>query len=522
MKISIRTKLVLGILTYGSVMAITTYLVTMASTGYFPDESDDMAHAFVGLVVTPILVAAAVLAGFLITSAVIGPMKRVAERNDKLARGNFSIGSDMEAASNDEIGDLVRSQQKLMSNVISPLKDLINLAEGIANGDLTRSIDVKAEGEMRTLIGSFAVMAQRLRELVQEIQATSEEMAASSEELASSSEEMNAAAQHVSVSTQRISNGSSVQAKRVEETAGIISSMTVSVTQVSDRAGNARDTSSKTSEIALVGNQSVKDSIDKMERIQETVQAAAKAISELGLRSKEISQILDVITNITDQTNLLALNAAIEAARAGEQGRGFAVVAEEVKNLAEDSKEAADRIALLITDIRNKTDTAVESMAMGTKEVDEGMETVTRAGRALEEVSEMSQRAAEMVEEISGATDQQKAGTEMVATAMDEIAAIAEESAAASDESASAVEEFTAGMEEMTARTQELSEMAHFLKKASGEFILGEGNPKPKKMRRRAVASQPGFELKNESGPMKLPSKVEKSLKKRGIELDED
>jgi methyl-accepting chemotaxis protein len=254
------------------------------------------------------------------------------------------------------------------------------------------------------------------------------------------------------------------------------------------------------------------------------VNESAGVIESLGKRSEEIGQIVDVITNITDQTNLLALNAAIEAARAGEQGRGFAVVAEEVKNLAEDSREAAERIAKMVKEVQSETGKAVDAMQRGTKEVEEGMQAVDVTDKSFQEISNMVGATSDEVQAISASTQQQKAGTERVAKSVDSIASVAEETASASEESASSTEELTASMEDMTARAQELSEMALALQRSASSFKLSEETqtptptpfrPGPQQVTRRVMKQ------KNAPAPQ-MPAKVAETLKKRGINIDKD
>ena len=136
--------------------------------------------------------------------------------------------------------------------------------------------------------------------------------------------------------------------------------MSTSVTEVVNKANMASQAAGKANDSAGTGKIAVDKTVTKMKEISQVVDESAKVIEILGKRSEEIGEIVSVITGISDQTNLLALNAAIEAARAGEQGRGFAVVAEEVKNLAEDSREAAERIAKMIKEVQSETAKAVE------------------------------------------------------------------------------------------------------------------------------------------------------------------
>jgi methyl-accepting chemotaxis protein len=415
--------------------------------------------------------------------------------------------------------------------ITKPVSILVDGSADVAKGDLTKDIKIETKDEIGTLAKSFGVMVKNLRELVNDIQRTSSTVSSTSQELASSAEEMNASTQQVSSAIQQISKGSQSQASQVEDTANVMKDMSSTVKDVSTRSKSSAETSNKMSENAKTGREAVTDTVAKMKEIQKVVNDSANTIEGLGKRSEEISQIVDVITNITDQTNLLALNAAIEAARAGEHGRGFAVVAEEVKNLAEDSKEAAERIANMIKEIQDDTGKAVEAMQHGTKEVEEGIEVVNKTDESFQEITKMAVMTNDEVQAISVATDQQMAGTERIAKAIDGIASIAEESASASEESASSTEELTASMEDMTARAQELSEMAVSLQRSAGRFTLsGEtydqpmeyrqpGAPKePKKIKKVDAAKKP----KKAGKPLELSKKVKASLKKRGIDVDVD
>jgi methyl-accepting chemotaxis protein len=441
--------------------------------------------------------------------------------------------------------------------ITKPVSRLVDGSESVANGDLTQDITIETKDEIGILAKSFGTMVNNLRNLVTEIQSTSMNVSSTSQELASSAEEMNASTQQVSSAIQQISKGAQSQAGQVEDTTRVVKEMAGSVDDVTSRAVLAAEEAGKSSTSARSGRKTIEEAVTKMEEssrsavqeavvkmeaIQKVVGESALTIGNLGKRSEEISQIVDVITNITDQTNLLALNAAIEAARAGEQGRGFAVVAEEVKNLAEDSREAADRIANMIKEIQGETVKAVDAMQRGTKEVEEGMKAINSTEDAFKEINNMADvttqtfeniatlaaSTSEQVQAISAATQQQKTGTEMVASAIDGIASVAEESASASEESASSTEELTASMEEMTARAQELSEMAIALQRSAGRFKLKDSGQidntksweninKVKSSAKGATKKEHPRKISRAQQSIKLPPKVNKSLKKRGI-----
>ena len=234
--------------------------------------------------------------------------------------------------------------------------------------------------------------------------------------------------------------------------------MSLLVIEVVRKSELAAQAAGRANDSANMGEVAEESAIKKMQEISKVVDESAQVIESLGKRSEEIAEIVDVITNISDQTNMLALNAAIEAARAGEQGRGFAVVAEEVKNLAEDSREAAERIAKVIKEVQLETNKAVEAMHNGTKETAEGMKIVDETGLSFRTIKGMAAQFVVQMQELTKVMEVQKNGAQKAAKAVDAIASVVEETASAAEESASSTELLTASMEDMTARAQSLSE----------------------------------------------------------------
>jgi twitching motility protein PilJ len=177
-----------------------------------------------------------------------------------------------------------------------------------------------------------------------------------------------------------------------------------------------------------------------MGRIDSAVQQTAEKMRLLGVRSTEISEILDLINDIAAQTNLLALNAAIEAAHAGEAGLGFSVVAEEIRKLAERSGRATKDIGNLIKSIQKETLEALAAMENGMKEVEGGSTLAGKASRALNDISIAVRESSELIEEISAASDEQAKVTRNLAGAMQTISTITLETTAGAHETAQTIQ----------------------------------------------------------------------------------
>ncbi|MFX3624374.1 MAG: methyl-accepting chemotaxis protein [Ectobacillus sp.] len=359
-----------------------------------------------------------------------------------------------------------------ISRIISkPVLAVTAAAEKIASGDLTvEKIKVKNKDEIGLLAKSFNQMADSLRQVIRHVSLTSEQVAASAEELTASAEETSKATEQITQSMQEVASGAEKQVYGVEESSNAIQELSVKVRQIASNAQNVSEYMNETSQVAAQGGHAVSEAIGQMDDINRTVTHMNDVVKGLGERSKEIGQIVEVITGIAAQTNLLALNTAIEAARAGEHGRGFAVVADEVRKLAEQSAESAQQIAQLIHVIQQETDRAVEFMAATTQKVEQGMQAVDTTGESFKKIQQSVENVAAQITEVSAASQQMAAGTEQVVRSVQLISEIAEESASGTQTVSAASEEQFASMEEITAAALSLTQMAEELQELIGKF----------------------------------------------------
>lgn len=356
--------------------------------------------------------------------------------------------------------------------IVSPIKSVQQVAERLAEGDLSHKVAHRSKDEVGTMSGHLDRAIENLRQLVSQVANTSEQVAASSEELASSAQQVGEVTQQVAMTIQQVAKGSDEQAKAAQQTSEVVENMSASIEQVAGSTQRmARDANSAV-ETAGEGRQAVEKAITQMEAIRESAQAVGQAVRRLGEQSHEIGRIVEVITGIADQTNLLALNAAIEAARAGEQGRGFAVVAEEVRKLAEQSRTAAEQISTLVRDIQSDTSKAVTMMETGSRDVESGTGVVSRTGEAFSAIAKAVETVVGQIQEVSAATQQLSAGSQQVVKSVENIAAITEQAAAGAEEVSASSEEQSASVEEIAASAESLAEMAQGLQKAVSRFRL--------------------------------------------------
>ncbi|SDF23513.1 methyl-accepting chemotaxis protein [Sporomusa acidovorans] len=354
-----------------------------------------------------------------------------------------------------------------------PIKILESAAINISSGDLSvRNIAVTSRDELGHLARAFEMMVENLRNMVLKINATSKQVAAASEELNANSEQSAQAAGQVAGSIGETAQGAMRQVDAVTKSVDFMTRITSEALLQSDKTRSVVDIAAKAVDAASAGNAAVHTAVSQMDNIRQTVDQSSQVITELGERSQKIGQIIETISGIASQTNLLALNAAIEAARAGEQGRGFAVVAEEVRKLAEQSRDATKEISELIGDIQVNTDKAVDAMITGIQEVKRGSDIVDEAGIAFRKIDEYVKEVAAIAKGTDSGMNRLAANSKQVLEGVKEIEKISREISSQAQTISAATEEQTASVEEIASSSQSLAEFAEQLQNEINKFRM--------------------------------------------------
>jgi methyl-accepting chemotaxis protein len=215
----------------------------------------------------------------------------------------------------------------------------------------------------------------------------------------------------------------------------------------------------------------VKETIDGMEQISETMRDIVSVIETLNESSEKINTIVDVIDDIAEQTNLLALNAAIEAARAGEHGRGFAVVADEVRKLAERSASSAKEIVELITDVQEDTTNAIKVTNQGYQRATEGVKLAGKAGETLDEISDAIKKVNLMMKEVSKVTQQQAQASDRIVGTVENMRKMTRQVNNATNEQATSSRQIMKAVETMNAMTRQVSTATNEQRKGGEQIV---------------------------------------------------
>jgi len=362
----------------------------------------------------------------------------------------------------------------LISRKISkPVKGLSNYANLLADGDFTNSIEIfRSRDEIGELSISFYELHKKIKEFIRQIQQNSEQVAQTSLQISVSAEQTAKSFEQITIATQEISANSENQISKVNESTESVIFFRNGISSIEKNANEAADSASHASISANTGKEIVKNAINQMQSIGQTVDNSVLMVTQLNQQSEKIGEFSNLITDIAEQTNLLALNAAIEAARAGEQGKGFAVVADEVRKLAEQTANAAKNIVETITLIQQETATVVKTMSNGNFEVKKGIEVINQVDEAFKQilqtilnVSSSSNNTKQSVKELADYVNS-------IIEGFTEMQAGIEANAAHTQNMAATQQEQNAAVEEISSSIEDLSMMAGELKELLGKFKI--------------------------------------------------
>jgi methyl-accepting chemotaxis protein len=310
------------------------------------------------------------------------------------------------------------------SIIMAPIRSTVAVIEAMAQGDLTKRIDIRSSDEIGNMALNMNTFSDSLQDIIRSFADNAQELASASIQLSSTSGQMARGAES-------LASQSGTVATAGEE-------MTATSRDIAQNCQLAAESSKRAMTAAESGSAVVHQTVSVMSRISERVQGAATTIAGLGTRSDQIGAIIGTIEDIADQTNLLALNAAIEAARAGEQGRGFAVVADEVRALAERTTRATREIGEMIKSIQNETRIAVGVMETGVRDVQQGTDEANRSGTAIRQILDQIEAVDHQVNQIATAAEQQTATTSEISANMHQITDVVHQTSRGAQESAAA------------------------------------------------------------------------------------
>lgn len=395
-----------------------------------------MAQKVITIVTTLAFVVLA-LAGWMIARNIAQPLAEMTGVAERIAAGD--LGVELAAsARTDEVGILSRAFSKMCQK----LQGMAGMAGRVAAGDLTA--DILPQSNQDALGQSFRMMTESLRGVMRDI-------ADAVNVLGSSSREILAA-------TAQLAATAAESAAAVAQTTTTVEEVKQTSQLSSQKAKYVSEQAQKVADVSQTGRRAVDQTIDGMNGIRQQMGAVAESILSLSAQGQAIGEIIATVDDLAAQSKLLAVNASIEAAKAGDEGKGFSVVAQEVRTLAEQSKQATTQVRGILHDIQKATSSAVLATEQATKTVENGVRQSSEAGASIGTLAENVNAAAQAAIQIAATSQEQFVGMDQVATAMENIK--------------QASTQTVASTRQVEAAAQQLHELGQKLKELVARFKL--------------------------------------------------
>ena len=398
------------------------------------------------IVVTVIASLGIVFLAYFVARSIYRPIAKIADVAVRIADGDLEERVDI--TSRNEIGILAQSFNAMTDNLRNRFdneRDNRNRIEGtvsgymqfidhVAQGDLTNRLDINGnfnenDEELRTLGINLNYMVENLAEMAGQIREAASNISASASEIEAATTQQTASATE--------------QDAAVTQTVATLEEVRTTVAQTADRAQNVSEASQQSARVSRDGEEAVNETIEGMHDIRDQVSSIAETILMLSDQTGQIGEIIDTVNGLAEQSQLLALNASIEAARAGAEGKGFAVVAMEVRQLAEQSRDATARVRDILGEIQQATNTAVKVTEEGSRGTETGMERAQRAGDSIRELASTIDEAARASAQIAASTHQQINGMDQLSSAMTQIKQAATQTSASARQVETSVRDLT-------------------------------------------------------------------------------
>uniref|UniRef100_A0A832IIU3 Methyl-accepting chemotaxis protein n=1 Tax=Fervidobacterium pennivorans TaxID=93466 RepID=A0A832IIU3_FERPE len=303
--------------------------------------------------------------------------------------------------------------------VVKPINDIVESASKIANGDLTVRVAYSSKDEIGKLAAAIDKMVLALKEIATTIERDSQTVKQEASQVAAVSEEVSATVEELTAQVDSVNSNVNNASAAIEEMTSGIEEVAASAQNVAHASQKLSEEAQKVSQLANEGQKTILSITDVIVQTREKADVTFQIVEKLSESAKNIGEIVDTINSIAEQTNLLALNAAIEAARAGEAGRGFAVVADEIRKLAEESKQATQNIANILRGIVDNSMKASEATKETVEIVNKAYSESDLVKSQFEQILQSIVRMSQMTENLAASAQEQSAAAEEMSSAMD-------------------------------------------------------------------------------------------------------
>lgn len=392
-----------------------------------------------------------------------------AEAGNRTAIINFSIAVFVVVLG---IGISYFMARSISRPVVAVSERVERMAAGYLNDE---SLETKRKDEIGQQVYAINSMRERIQETLFGTLNISRRLNSSSNTLMESTGTVSDSSNQIAATMEQLAAGAEAQANTASNMSEMVSEFFEDVRRANTAGHGVADAAGEVLQRTGDGNKMMTGSVEQMNEIYAVVNESVEQIQRLDNQTKEISELVIVISEIAEQTNLLALNAAIEAARAGEQGKGFAVVADEVRKLAEQVAESVNEITTIVDRVQEGSSTAVKFLENGYTSVQEGKEAVMETQTVFEDITNLVTNMTTLTNDMSENLNHIEEIGEQLTTGVAEIASIAEQSAAGVQETTASVEQTSFQIETINQGAVELADLSMELEKSVNQFAIEEG-----------------------------------------------
>lgn len=355
-------------------------------------------------------------------------------------------------------------------SVSIPIGHINNAMEELKKGDFTQQLNVKYKDEISTLADKFNSMIIDIRMMINDVKKITHEVVKSSKAVETHSIQALSASEQIAEAVGEMAIGSSEQAFESQKGKENMDALAEKLNMIVENTAAVQETTNKTKKLSEDSIMVVNDLNDKAKEASSAAETIVAQINDLNHDMKQITNIIKVIVNIAEQTNLLALNAAIEAARAGEAGKGFAVVADEVRKLAEQSKNASSTISSIIAKIMAKTSQVVDAANTASDTINKQMSAVHQTDETFKSIISATKEIVVQLDKMNAFVKSIDEMKEVAVKSMESISMISQSSAAASEEVNATTEEQIASANQLADLSRSLNELAVSLEHSIVKF----------------------------------------------------